>query len=123
MSAVAFVLAAAVGAPARVLLDGWVQDRTTGDLPWGTLVVNLVGCLALGLLVGVDVERGLPEGVGTVVGTGALGAFTTFSTFSVEAARLVEEGDAGAAVRYVVASVLLGLLAAALGLAAAGTLI
>ena len=47
---VAFLAAAAIGAPARYLLDGFVQDRTDGAFPWGTFVVNVSGCLVLGAI-------------------------------------------------------------------------
>ena len=116
---VAFLAAAAVGAPARYLLDGWVQHRTGGGFPWGTLAVNVSGCLLLGLLTGAGLYRDLGEPVRTAAGTGGLGAFTTFSTFAYETIRLAEEGAAGPALANVALNALAGLAAAAAGLALA----
>jgi CrcB protein len=116
---VAFLAAAGIGAPARYLLDGWVQDRTGGVMPWGTLAVNVTGCLALGIVAGLDTHHGLDDTVRTVVGTGALGAFTTFSTVCFETVRLAEEGALRDAVRNTAANLLAGLTAVAAGLAIA----
>ena len=115
----AFLVAAAIGAPARYLLDGWVQERRGGDFPMGTLVVNLVGCLALGVVTGLGIHHGLAGEARAALGSGGLGAFTTFSAVSFETVRLVEVGDARAAARNVLAQGLGGLLAAAAGLAVA----
>lgn len=116
---VAFLVAAGLGAPARYLVDGWVQDRTDGDFPWGTLIVNVSGCLILGFLTGLGLYHGLGATPRTVLGTGAMGAYTTFSTFSWETVALAESGEVVEAARYLVASLLVGLLAAAAGLAVA----
>ena len=115
----AFLAAAGVGAPARYLLDEWVQERTEGDFPMGTLVVNLIGCFVLGVVTGLGIHHGLDAEASTVLGSGGMGAFTTFSAVSFETVRLVEEGDARAAARNVLAQALGGLLAAAAGLAVA----
>lgn len=114
---VAFLAAAGLGAPARYLLDGWVQDRTGGAFPWGTFTVNATGCLLLGLLTGLGLYHGLGATTATVLGSGGLGAYTTFSTLTFETVRLAEEGDLGDAARNVVFSLVVGLLAASAGLA------
>lgn len=113
----AFLIAAAVGAPARYLLEGWVQDRTAGAFPWGTFTVNVTGCFLLGLLTGLGLHHDLDATTHAVLGTGGLGAYTTFSTLTNEAVRLAEEGALDDAVRYAVTSLLVGLAAASLGLA------
>jgi len=114
---VAFAVAAAIGAPARYLVEGLVQGRTGGRFPWGTVVVNLSGCFLLGLVTGLGLYHGLSPTVRTVIGTGGLGAYTTFSTFTVQTVGLVEEGEVGAALANVAASIVVGLAAAAAGLA------
>jgi len=114
---VAFLAAAAVGAPARYLVDGYVRDRHGGAFPWGTLVVNVTGCFVLGVITGLGLYHGLGGTTRTVIGTGGMGAYTTFSTFTFETVALVEGGDRRDAVRYTAASLALGLLAAAAGLA------
>lgn len=115
----AFLFAAAVGAPARYLLDGWVQDRTGGRFPWGTFTVNVTGCFALGILTGLGFYHGLGSASRTVLGTGGLGAYTTFSTFTFETVRLAEEGAIDDALRSAGAGWFFGLVAAAAGLALA----
>jgi len=115
---VGFAVAAAVGAPARYLLDGFVQDRTAGLFPFGTLIVNVIGSLVLGSLAGLALHHHLSAETKTVLGTGFCGAFTTFSTFTFDTVRLAEEGDVGDACRNVLFSVVAGAAAAggALGL-------
>lgn len=113
----AFLVAAALGAPARYLIDGLVQDRTDGAFPWGTFVVNVSGCLVVGAITGLGLYHGLGATTRTVVGTGGMGAYTTFSTFTFETVRLAEEGAISEALRNVAASFVVGLAAASAGLA------
>ena len=113
---VAFLVAAGIGAPARYLLDGWIQDRTEGAFPWGTFTVNVTGCLALGVIAGLGLYHDLGTTVRTVVGTGGLGAYTTFSTVTFETVRLAEEGALNEAFRNAGANLLVGLAAVSAGL-------
>ena len=113
----AFLVAAGVGAPARYLLDGWVQDHTSGAFPWGTFSVNVSGCLIFGLLTGLGLYHGFDGATRTVLGIGGVGAYTTFSTFTFETVRLAEEGALDEAFRNAVAGFLIGLAAASAGLA------
>lgn len=83
-------LGAALGAPLRYLLDRAVQARHDTVVPWGTLSVNVAGCLVLGLLGGLAVSHHVPSAIVLGVGTGFCGALSTYSTFSYETARLVE---------------------------------
>jgi CrcB protein len=115
----AFLAAAAVGAPLRHLVDGLVSDRIQGPFPWGTLVVNVAGSFILGLVTGLVLYQGAAAVERTVLGTGFCGALTTFSTFTYETVRLVEEGAVRAAVLNVAASVAATFAAAGLGLAVA----
>jgi fluoride exporter len=105
------------GAIARYLVDGWVSRLTGGGLPWGTLVVNVSGSFALGLLFALTVDRGaLPAEIRAPLMIGFIGAYTTFSTWMLETWRLVETGDLAAAVANLAGSVGLGLVAVVLGL-------
>ena len=113
------VIAGAIGAPARYLLDGYIHDRAGGEWPLGTLVVNISGSLVLGFLAGLVLYHAFPATPRTILGTGFCGAYTTFSTFTYETIRLAEDGERRGAARNVVASLLLPALAAALGLALA----
>ena len=115
----AFVVAGAVGAPLRYVVDGFVAERVSGAFPWGTWLINVSGSFVLGVLTGLALYHGLPRTPKLVLGTGFCGAFTTFSTFSYETVRLVEEGDVDDAVRNVAATVAAGLAAAAAGMALA----
>ena len=112
MTALLVALGAAVGAPTRFLADRAVQRRFGSLLPWGTLTVNVLGCLVLGSLAG---SRTVPTGVVALVGTGFCGALTTYSTFSWETLRLAEVGPRWRSVAYVLGSTAVGLGAAALG--------
>lgn len=116
MTLLAVALAAAVGAPARYLVDRFVAARNRGGFPWGTLVINVSGAFVLGVLVGMGAHHGLSKQAVTILGTGFCGAYTTFSTFSVETVRLVEERAFAKAVTNVGVSLLAGLLAGAAGL-------
>ena len=113
----AFLVAAAIGAPARYLIDGLVQDHTEGVFPWGTFVVNVSGCLILGTITGLGLYHGLDASTRNVLGSGGLGAYTTFSTFTFETVRLAEEGAINGALRNVAASFIVGLAAAGVGIA------
>ena len=109
-------VAGAIGAPARYLLDGFVQDRVSGDGPWGTFAVNIIGSFLLGLLTGLGLHANLSDAATTALGTGLCGAFTTFSTFTFESSRLLEEGDRWGAAINVIGSLAVGLVAAGVGL-------
>ena len=114
--------AGAVGAPARYLVDAWMGDRTIGPFPWGTFVVNVSGSFVLGLLTGLALYHALPQAPKVILGTGFCGAYTTFSAFSFETVRLVEEGDLGQAAANMGANLAACTLGAAAGMALAGVL-
>lgn len=90
-------------------------------LPYGTLLANLSGCLALGWLT-ARLQRGTPLAaeIALLAGTGFLGSYTTFSTYALESWRLLSAGRLGAAAVYGLGSPLLGLLCVGLGAALAG---
>ena len=112
-------VAGALGAPARYLVDGWVQQRGPGAAPWGTFVVNVSGSFLLGLVTGAALYHGFGGAPRLWLATGFCGAYTTFSTFSLEAAGLLERGLYGRAAAYAVASVVLSVLATFAGFAMA----
>lgn len=102
----------ALGAVARATVSTTMQARWPSTLPWGTIVVNVVGCLALGLLAGaLDSRPHLNPAWRTFGAVGVLGAFTTFSTFENETLALLQRGELPAALVNVGLSVTLGLLA------------
>lgn len=115
--------AGAVGALARFAVATWVYGLLGRGFPWGTLAVNVVGSFLMGLLAVLLVERWLiaPE-LRAALLVGFLGAFTTFSTFSLETLSLVENGEGLRALANVVASLLLCLLACWAGILTARAL-
>lgn len=115
MTALLVVLGAAVGAPARYLVDLWVQSLHDTVLPWGTFAVNVAGSFVLGVVGGLAARGGVPPAVVALVGTGFCGALTTFSTFGYETVVLARRGAWWHATANVVGSVVAGLAAVALG--------
>jgi fluoride exporter len=116
MSLLAVVLAGAVGAGSRFVVDHAVTRLTARVMPLGTLVVNVTGSAAAGVLAGLAARHGLDETVRLAAGTGFLAAFTTYSTFAVETVRLVER-HARTAVLNAVASLVLSAGTAGIGYA------
>jgi CrcB protein len=100
-----------LGSMARYLLSGWIQ-RITQDswFPYGTMSVNLLGCLIIGVLAGLAESRGIltPYSRAFLL-VGMLGGFTTFSSFSYETATLFNGGRALAAIANVALQVVLGI--------------
>ncbi|MBI5137051.1 MAG: fluoride efflux transporter CrcB [Nitrospirae bacterium] len=110
-------LAGFFGAVARYLLGGWVYRLLPGTFPFGTLFVNVLGSLLLGVVFQLGTERAaLSPELRVALATGFLGAFTTFSTFSLETVNLLREGSLLMALANVGGNVLLCLGAAWLGL-------
>jgi CrcB protein len=115
MSFLFVCLGAALGAPARYLTDRAIQTRHDTVMPWGTLTVNVVGSLVLGLLTGLAGSTRVPEDVRLLVGTGFCGALTTYSTFSYETLRLFEDGARLYSLLNIAMSLTAGLGAAVVG--------
>jgi fluoride exporter len=91
-----------VGANARYGLALWVGERA---FPWATLATNAIGCFGLALFITLLTQRGaLSEEARLLVATGFFGAFTTFSTFNLEAITLMQKGQGSTAILYMVAS-------------------
>lgn len=114
MNVVWVALGAAVGAPLRYLIDRYVQGRHDTGFPRGILVVNTIGSFVLGVVVGAAA----PPAVAALLGTGFCGAFTTWSTLAQDTVTLARTGSRRAALLNAIGSVLVGSVAAALGLAA-----
>ncbi len=118
MSLVLVAVGGAAGAVARYAVDGWVLERTGGELPWGTLAVNVSGAFLLGLLFALAIERDvLSAEVRGPLMIGFLGAYTTFSTLMLESWRLWEDGALALALGNLVGSVVVGMVAVVAGLA------
>jgi len=106
-----------VGAPTRFVVDRFVADRVETDFPLGTFLINVTGSFLLGLLTGLSLAGHMPELVSALLGAGFCGAYTTFSTWSFETIRLLEANELLQAFLNAVGSLVVGLVAAAGGLA------
>ena len=111
MTAVLIVACGGAGAIARFLVDGAIQFRRLSEFPMGTLVVNLTGSFALGLIVGLSAPHRTTE----VIGVATIGSYTTFSTWMHETHRPAEAGETRLAWINIVVPLVLGLAAVALG--------
>lgn len=115
MVAFAIFVGAGIGGLTRYAVSGWAQAAVGPNFPWGTLLINVTGSLLLtftyGLLEGTTAA---PEWR-AFLGIGVLGGYTTFSTFSYEAVRLLQDGEWERALFYILGSVVLSLAGAVLG--------
>ncbi|MDX8397088.1 MAG: fluoride efflux transporter CrcB, partial [Mariprofundaceae bacterium] len=113
----AVAVGGACGAVMRFWLAALIQRASGSAFPWGTLTVNVLGSFLLGFLFVWMIERSTAsELIRLAITVGFLGAFTTFSTFSVETVRLLQEGALGWAFGNVLMQVLLCVLCAWLGM-------
>lgn len=119
MSPLVFLLAAAcggLGAATRYLVDLGLARLTGARFPWGVMLINITGSLALGLVVGM-----LP-GAAFVIGAGFLGGYTTFSTAMIDTVALWRDGARGASALNAVGMLVVAIAAAAAGLALGASL-
>ena len=116
MNLLLIAVGGALGAVSRFLLGNAVSKAMGSALPFGTFVINVAGCFAMGLLMTLIVDRELlPAAWRLFLCVGFLGGCTTFSSFGYEALLLLAEGRLLAVLAYVGCSVGLGLVAAAAG--------
>ncbi len=112
----AVALLGGAGSTVRFLIDGLASEALARAFPIGTLLVNLSGSVLLGLLTGLA----LGGDAYLLAGTATIGSYTTFSTWSLESQRMAEEGSRWLTAANVLASLVLGVAAAALGRAIGG---
>ncbi len=114
------ILGGSLGTLCRYYVADWGQHRWGVFFPYGTLLVNLLGCLLIGLLLGGFERRfealaAVPVELRLMLMTGFLGAFTTFSSYELEAFVLLRQGAWERALIYILGSIVLGLLLVLLG--------
>lgn len=115
--AVIIALCGALGCLTRYWLAGWVYALIGRGFPWGTLVVNVAGAFCIGLIMELSIRSTLVSpALRTGLAIGFLGGLTTFSTFSYETFRLLEDGDLLKAAANVIASVLICLILTWIGI-------
>jgi fluoride exporter len=118
MGYVIVFLGGGIGAALRHGINIAAARALGTGFPYGTLIINIVGSLAMGVMAEYfALKGGLPQHVRLFLTTGILGGFTTFSAFSLEAALLYERGQLAGAALYVIASVVLAIAALFAGLA------
>ncbi|MCS7461939.1 fluoride efflux transporter CrcB [Paenibacillus doosanensis] len=111
MNIIAVGLFGAAGALLRYLMGLWIHGWWPSPFPFGTLIINLLGCLMLGWFSTWAASlASLPSWLRLGFGTGFVGAFTTFSTFSVETVNLIHAELWGSALLYVMSSFIGGLV-------------
>jgi fluoride exporter len=114
---IGIMAAGAVGALLRYTVDGLVSPRVSGLFPWGTFVINISGSLVLGFLFTIFTERAMvAPWVRSSITIGLLGAYTTFSTLSLESVQLIEERVYGLAFLNAAGSLAAGMLAVTAGI-------
>ena len=110
-------LGGALGSAARHGVNVWSGRMFGMDFPWHTLIVNILGCFAMGIIIEVmALKLNVGSDVRAFLATGILGGFTTFSAFSLDFAFLVERKSYGLAGVYAAGSVILSLAAVFAGL-------
>jgi len=101
-----------LGALARFGLDSLIEHRADSLFPWATFTINVTGCFLNGLVVAIVVDAfHAPSWLSRGLVIGFLGAYTTFSTLSLDTFRLLERGELGQAVANMAGTVVLGMLA------------
>ena len=113
----------AVGGGSRFLLGSFIQTRSGAAFPIGTLVINITGSLVLAFIFRYAAGSSVSPEVRAMLTTGFCGGYTTFSTFSWETVRLIEDGDYVRASWYIGLSVLLSLAGAFIGIGLARELL
>lgn len=116
MLVVLLSVAGGVGAATRLVVDGLVRSRAGTRFPYGTVAINAGGSLLIGIVTGMMLFDGAPNGLRLVIGTGFCGGYTTFSTASFETVRLLQERRARAAALNTGGTMILTLAFAGLGL-------
>lgn len=113
-------LGGGIGATTRYLVSDWAAQRFGSEFPYGTLIVNLAGCFMIGLFMQLVTDRIIVNPYWRLLITvGFLGGLTTFSSFSYETIKLINDGEILYAVYNTLISVVIGLLATWIGIAAA----
>lgn len=105
------MIGGAIGSAGRYAIGKATFHALGPDYPWGTLAVNLIGGLLMGLLAGTLARTGGTEQTRLLIGVGVLGGFTTFSSFSLDAVTMIERGQWGVAITYALVSVIGSVLA------------
>jgi CrcB protein len=105
-----------VGGISRYLLTQFINSKFNSTFPFGTMLVNIVGCFLIGIVLGIFNNGSISNEWRLILTTGLLGGFTTFSTFSYETIYMLQHNEILNAVIYAVISIIVGVLATLFGL-------
>ena len=119
MTLVLVMIAGGLGSGARYLVGQWAMRAIGPDFPYGTMIVNLAGCFALGVVAQLAASSTWTPEARAAVAAGFLGGFTTYSSFNQETLAMFTSGATGAALTNIAMTLLGGLAAGAAGVAAA----
>jgi CrcB protein len=119
---IAIGVGGAIGAVLRFVISGLAYNLLGQNFPWGTLVVNLVGCFVIGFLSRLFEDMVISPNLRVLILVGGLGAFTTFSTYALENVNLLRDGQMGTALINITVSTVLGVIFVFLGIALANYL-
>jgi CrcB protein len=122
-NAIAIALGGSAGALSRYYLSKLITENTGSILPYGTMIVNLIGCLLIGFFFGLFEKAIVPVELKSFITVGFIGAFTTFSTFALESINLLREGEIKLGLLNIGLSNFLGLVFVVLGIYIAGIII
>ncbi len=122
MQFVAIGVGGAIGAILRFVISGIAYNVLGQNFPWGTLVVNMIGCFLIGFLSQLFEEMAISPNLRVLILVGGLGAFTTFSTYALENVNLLRDGQFGIAFLNIIASTVLGIVFVFVGMALANYL-
>lgn len=104
-----------IGGILRYLLSQIIHEKYVSSFPIGTLIVNIIGCLAIGMVYGLSDRGSLPQEFRLFLATGILGGFTTFSAFSNESFIMIQEGQYLYGFTYISLSIILGIFSTFIG--------
>ena len=122
MQFVAIGVGGAIGAILRFVISGIAYNLLGQNFPWGTLVVNMIGCLLIGLFSQLFEEIAISPNLRVLILVGGLGAFTTFSTYALENVNLLRDGQFSIAFLNIIVSTAVGIVFVFLGMALANYL-
>ena len=107
-----------IGATLRYLIGNWIQNLLDNpEFPYGTLLVNLIGCLIIGFIIAIsETQDNISQEIQIFLTVGVLGGFTTFSAFGIDTVNFIRNGDLHLGAINIVLQMTLGILAAWLGL-------
>ncbi len=115
MNVLLVALGGAIGAAARYLAGVLIKGRLDTDFPWDTFLVNISGSFLIGVAFALSKEGSLSSGYWMFLAVGALGGYTTYSTFALETLQLLADGKAGAALLNTFGQLIAGLIAGYVG--------